>query len=254
MSNDLSNKVAIITGAASGMGLATARLFVQKGAKVVMTDITEDKLVKAAETIGANDDSVLAVPMDVSSEHDWTNAVKKTVDAYNRIDILVNCAGIVTTSSVVDTTESEWERLIGVNAKGVWLGMKSVIPHMQSQGKGAIVNVASIAGLVGDKGGISYTASKGAALAMTKQAAKDYAKDSIRVNAISPGLVFTGMTSGNGIDTKEDAAKAIGGETPLPPHVGDAEDIAYGAAYLASDDSKFVTGANIVIDGGWTSY
>lgn len=250
----LQNKVAIITGTASGMGLAGAQLFAREGAKVVMIDVVEDKLTRAAEAITTEGGEVTAIAMDVSSAEAWEKAVQQTVETYGRVDILVNNAAVVTTSNAVETDEAEWDRLMGINAKGVWLGIKNVVPHMQQQGGGAIVNIASIAGIVGGKGSISYSASKGAVLALTRQVAESYAADSIRANAISPGLVYTEMTSAGGTMTKEDAAKAIGGQTPLPPHAGDADDIAYGMIYLASDESKYVTGANIVIDGGWTVY
>ncbi|MFT4029055.1 MAG: SDR family NAD(P)-dependent oxidoreductase [Protaetiibacter sp.] len=248
----LTDKVAIITGAASGMGLAGARIFAHEGARVVMVDVTGDKLTAAAAAIAAEGGEVLPIVLDVTSADDWRDAVQRAVDAYGRIDVLVNNAGIVTVSSVVETEEAEWDRVLGVNAKGYWLGMKHVIPRMLEQGGGSIVNVASIAAITGGKGSAAYSASKGAVLALTRQAADTYAKDSIRVNAILPGLVFTGMIEAAGLHSKEDAAAAIGQLTPLPPHAGDAEDIGYGMLYLASAESKFVTGAEIVIDGGWT--
>lgn len=250
----MQDKVAIITGTASGMGLAGAKAFAREGAKVVMIDLAEEKLNKAADAIKADGGDVLAIAMDVSSAESWEKAVQQTVDTYGRVDALVNNAAIVSTSNAVDTDEAEWDQMMAINAKGVWLAIKNVIPQMQKQGGGAIVNIASISGLVGGKGSIAYSASKGAVLAMGRQVAESYAADSIRVNAISPGLIYTEMTSGGGTMTKEEAAKVIGGETPLPPHAGDAEDIAYGMLYLASDESKYVTGANIVIDGGWTVY
>lgn len=188
----------------------------------------------------------------MTSAQGWRDAVGRVVETYGRIDALVNNAGIVTVSTAVETEEEEWDRVMAVNAKGYWLAMKYAIPHMLEQGGGAIVNVASIAALVGGKGSIAYSASKGAVVALSRQAAETYAGSSIRVNIISPGLVYTGMIEAAGLTTKEAAAEAIGGGTPLPPHAGDAEDIGYGMLYLACEESKFVTGANIVIDGGWT--
>lgn len=250
----MTDKVAIITGAASGMGLAGARIFAREGARVVMVDVTADKLQAAADSITAEGGTVMAIPLDVTSAQGWHDAVAKVVEAYGRIDALVNNAGIVTTSTAVETEEAEWDRVLDVNAKGYWLAMKYVIAQMLTQGGGSITNVASIAALVGGKGSIAYSASKGAVMALSRQAAETYAKDSIRVNTICPGLIFTGMIEAAGLDSREAAAAAIGAGTPLPPHAGDAEDIGYGMLYLASDEAKFVTGANITIDGGWTVY
>lgn len=250
----LSDKVAIITGTASGMGLAAARLFTAEGAKVVMVDIAEEALEEAARAITADGGDVTPVTMDVSSAEAWENAVARTIEAHGRVDILVNNAALVTQANAEETDEAEWDTLMGVNAKSVWLGIKNVVPHMRTQGGGSIVNTASIAGIVGGKGSMTYSASKGAVLAMGRSVAEAYAKDSIRVNAILPGLVYTGMTGAAGTMTKEQAGEAIGGDTPLPPHVGDADDIAYAMLYLGSDESKYVTGAELVVDGGWTVY
>lgn len=250
----MTDKVAIITGAASGMGLAGARLFAREGARVVMVDVTQDRLIAAAESITAEGGVVMPIALDVTSAQGWQDAVADIVTKFGRIDALVNNAGIVTTSTAVETEEAEWDRVLDVNAKGYWLAMKYVIAQMLTQGGGSIVNVASIAALVGGKGSIAYSASKGAVMALSRQAAETYAANSIRVNTICPGLVFTGMIQAAGLDSREAAAAAIGAGTPLPPHAGDAEDIGYGMLYLASDEAKFVTGANIVIDGGWTVY
>jgi NAD(P)-dependent dehydrogenase (short-subunit alcohol dehydrogenase family) len=248
----MQDKVVVITGAASGMGLAGAKLFAAEGAKVAAIDIAEDKLRAVVDAITADGGTALPLAMDITSEAAWQKAIAQVVDAFGGVDVLVNDAGIVTTHNAEETDEDEWDRVLSVNAKGPWLGTKYVVPELRKAGGGAIVNVASIAGLVGGKGSLAYSSSKGALRAMTKSVADAYAGEGIRANAILPGLVYTGMTGADGAMSKEEAGRTVGAGTPLPPHCGDAEDIAQGMLYLASDASKFVTGAEIVIDGGWT--
>lgn len=250
----LSGKVAIITGAASGMGLAAARLFSAEGAKVVATDVAVDAL----EREYANGD-VLWLQHDVSSEKDWNHVVDRTQAEYGAITTLINNAGFLTSqgASLVESSDTTWAKSLDVNLGGVRFGMKSIIPVMQSANGGSIVNCSSIAGLVGgtDAGDAGYAASKGAVRSLTKHAANAYARDRIRVNSVHPGAIFTGITKGFGIKTLEEASViGEGGDTILPPYTGEAIDIAYGYLYLASDESKFVTGTELIIDGGWTSH
>ncbi len=249
----LSGKVAIITGAAGGMGLATARLFVEKGAKVIATDIQADLLQKEVHAIDPTGASLLGLVMDVSSQGDWQNVVKTTLEKFGKLDILVNNAGILVPKGILETDSEIWEKVLSINAAGVLWGMKAVLPTMQANGGGSIINIASIAALasgVGDGGGAAYSASKGAVRSISRHAAHNFAKDKVRVNSIYPGPIYTPMVSGIGY-SRESASADLAGFCPLPPHVGDALDIAYGVLYFASDESRFVTGAELVIDGGY---
>lgn len=250
----LSGKVAVITGAASGMGLAAAELFAREGARVVAADVVADAL---EAQVGRLDGELTAVPLDVVRAEQWAHVVDTAVSVYGGVDVLVNNAGVFLAKGVLETEREDWDRILSVNAMGVWLGMKAVIPQMQARGGGSIVNCSSIAGLIGgeaDGHGAAYSASKGAVRSMTKHAAQWFAGDGIRVNSVHPGAVFTGMARAAGIESLEAMAAFDQGRTPLPPHAGEPMDIAYGYLYLASDESKFVTGAELVIDGGWTTH
>ncbi|QZN86970.1 SDR family NAD(P)-dependent oxidoreductase [Cellulomonas sp. C5510] len=250
----LSGKVAVITGAASGMGLAAAELFAREGARVVATDVVADVL---EAQVGRLEGDLTAVPLDVVRAEQWAHVVDTAVRTYGGVDVLVNNAGVFLAKGVLETEREDWDRVLSINAMGVWLGMKAVIPQMQRRGGGSIVNCSSIAGLIGgeaDGHGAAYSASKGAVRSMTKHAAQWFAGDGIRVNSVHPGAVFTGMARAAGIESREAMAAFDQGRTPLPPHVGEPMDIAYGYLYLASDESAFVTGAELVIDGGWTTH
>jgi len=252
----LSDKVAIITGAASGMGLAGAQLFAAEGATVIMTDVSEDALQREAAAIRDTGGSVTAHTLDVTSPDSWASVVERTVSDHGRIDVLVNNAGIHMAKGILEAELDDWNTVMAVNTTGVWLGMKSVIPHMQRQGSGSIVNVSSIAAIVGgvsDAGGAAYSASKGAVRSLTKHTAQWFGGDGIRVNSIHPGSVYTGLAVAAGM-SKEDMASQLGGEIPLAPHIGEPTDIGYGMLYLASDEAKYVTGEELVIDGGWTTH
>lgn len=252
----LDDKVAIITGAASGMGLAGAQLFAREGATVIMTDVSEAALQREAATIRDEGGRATAITLDVTSPESWNGVVERVVADHGRVDVLVNNAGIHIAKGILDAELDDWNTVMAVNTTGVWLGMKSVIPHMQRQGGGSIVNVSSIAAIVGgvsDAGGAAYSASKGAVRSLTKHAAQWFAEDGVRVNSIHPGSVYTGLAAAAGM-TKETMAEQLGGEVPLPPHVGEPTDIGYGMVYLASDEAKYVTGEELVIDGGWTTH
>lgn len=248
----LKNKVAIITGAAGGMGLSTAQLFFQEGAKVVLTDVQEDLLQKEASAISGGND-VLPIVLDVSSSENWKQVVEKTIEAYGKIDILVNNAGIFTGKGILEAGESDWDKVMSINTTGVFLGMKEVIPHMQKNGGGSIVNISSIGAFIGgrhsDAGDAAYSASKGAVRSVSKHAAKEFGKDNIRVNTIHPGPIYTPIMEKIGI-TLEAAKETHKNAVVLPQAVGGPEDIGYGVLYLASDESKFVTGEELIIDGG----
>ena len=247
----LNGKVAMITGAASGIGLTTAEIFAAEGAKVVATDISEAALADAVEAIKAAGGDVLAHTLDVSSAESWEQVVADVVAEWGTIDILVNNAGIALPKGLLETTLDEWNKVIAINTTGTWLGLKTVIPVMQESGHGAIVNVSSLAAIISgpaDGGGAAYSASKGAVRSLTKHAANYFAKDSIRVNSVHPGPIYTNLVKNYGYTKAQagDPANSI-----LPPLIGEASDIAYGIVYLASDEAGFVTGEELVIDGGY---
>ena len=246
----LLGKVALVTGAASGQGAAEARLFAAHGARVVATDIQGDLLDKVVAEIAADDGTAVAVTHDVASDADWERVVGTAVDRFGGLDVLVNNAGVYSPAGAEDTSLAEWERILAVNATGVFLGIKHAAPALRVRGGGSIVNISSVASLVG-QAGTAYTASKGAVRAVTRNAAVEYAGNHIRVNSVHPGPILTAMNEQAFADP---AVRAyIEQATPLPPHIGRAEDVAYAVLYLACDESAFVTGAELVVDGGWTA-
>ncbi|TKC16156.1 SDR family NAD(P)-dependent oxidoreductase [Robertmurraya kyonggiensis] len=248
----LENKVAVITGAASGMGLAAVELFVKEGAKVVATDIAFTQLEAEVAKI---DGEILALELDVTSEEQWKNVADRTIEQYGKIDILVNNAGVSTHNTLLEETLEGWNKVLTLNLTSVWLGMKSVIPHMQNSGKGSIVNCVSLAAIIGsaDNGAAAYSAAKGGVRALSKHASVNFAKDNIRVNCVYPGAILTGAAKRHGVTSQEVLGQAFKNTIPLPPHAGEANDIAQAYLYLASDESKFVTGEELVVDGGWSA-
>ena len=244
----LKDKVAIITGAANGMGAAEAKLFAKEGAKVVATDLDEKNLAVLAEEIKTAGGEVLTVKQDVTSEAEWQALISKTIDTYGKLDILVNNAGIAINKNFSNMEMSEWNKVMDVNLNGCVLGMKYCIPEMQKNGSGSVVNISSIGGLVGMAGSSPYTAAKGALRALTKSAAVEYGKDKVRVNSVHPGIIKTPMVA----DTMEAAMPFYETYTQLP-YMGEPDDVAYGVLYLASDEARFMTGSELVIDGGWTA-
>jgi 3alpha(or 20beta)-hydroxysteroid dehydrogenase len=246
MSN-LNGKVALITGAARGQGAAEARLFAQRGAKVMLCDILDSEGQAVATEIGAN---AAYLHLDVTSEASWQAAVKAAVSKFGKLNVLVNNAGIVKVTDLADCPLDEYMQIIQVNQVGVFLGMKTVVPAMKQAGGGSIVNISSIDGLIGMTGGTAYCASKFAVRGMTKVAALELGKDGIRVNSIHPGGILTPMITGAGLDAE--TAGEIFGRVPLQ-RIGQPEEIATLAAYLASDDASYSTGSEFIADGGLTA-
>jgi len=245
----LQNKVAIVTGAGSGIGKATAILFAKEGAKVVVANRRADKGEATVSEIKNFGCEAIFVQTDVSKWEDVDRMVTKAVEVFGKVDILVNNAGIVRFGPLHQTDDQTWNDTININLKGVFYGMKRVIAEMLKQPKGKIVNIASIAGLVGFDQIGPYCASKGGIIALTREAALEYAKNKINVNVIAPGVIKTEMTEGMLAD--EATKKGFENQTPYP-RLGEAEDIAQAALYLSSDEADFVTGEVLVVDGGWT--
>ena len=245
----LEGKVAIITGAAHGMGAVEAQLFSQEGARVVICDILERESVLVEADINESGGEAIFIRTDVTSEEDWQAAVQAAVDRFGRIDILVNNAGITSTPTSGGTESEKWDRLLDVNAKGAFLGAQEVVPEMRRGGGGSIVNISSIMGIVGlGVGHSGYAASKGAVRLLTKDLALRHGPYNIRVNSVHPGFAPPMLGSTRG---KEEDARRIA-ETPLG-RLTSYEDVANAVLFLASDDASFITGAELVVDGGYTA-
>ena len=247
----LDGKVALISGGARGMGAIEAKLFSQEGAQVVIGDVLEADGRKTEAEINEIGGECLFVNLDVTSETSWSLAVAATVARFGKLDILVNNAGIFRTEGVEETTSELWDQVLDINAKGVFLGTKEAIPELRKAGGGSIVNISSVAGLTGGVGSAAYRASKGAVRLFTKSTAIQYAKDSIRANSVHPGIIDTPMTAPNLMADQERRERSAA-RHPLG-RVGQPEDVAYGVLFLASEESSFMTGSELVIDGGLTA-
>ena len=246
----LKDKVAIVTGAASGIGKATATVFAEHGAKVVVADINEDSANQTVTTIRDAGNKAIYVQTDVTTLDNTERMVQETLNTYGKLDILVSSAGIAMRLPVADLPEEDWHRCLNVNLTGVYLCAKAAIPTMQKNGGGSIINLSSIYGLVGADVRAAYVASKGGVTNLTRGMALDYAEDNIRVNCICPGFVETPLVAGV-IKTPEEY-KTLADKHPMR-RLAQPEEIAYGALYLASDESAFVTGIALPIDGGYTA-
>ena len=247
----LAGKVAFISGGARGMGAAEARLFAREGARVAIGDVLADEGRQVVEEISETGGEALFVPLDVTSESQWQTAIAAVVNRFGKLDILVNNAGVGSHSMVEDTPAEEWDRVMDINAKGVFLGTKVAIPEMRRAGGGSIINISSQLGIVGvDNSSPQYQASKGAVRLLTKATAIQYASDGIRANSVHPGPIITPMTEGTRAD--EQRHQVTLSRIPLGRY-GEPEDVAYGVLFLASDESCFMTGSELVIDGGWTA-
>ena len=247
----LDGKVAFISGGARGQGEAEARMFAGEGAKVVIADILDTEGMRVAAEIAETGGDALFVHLDVTSEEEWQSAIDNAVSAFGKVDVLVNNAGIWRGGRVEDTTVEDWDAILDVNAKGVFLGTKIAIPEMRKAGGGSVINISSVAGLVGGPRSTAYTASKGAVRLLTKATAIQYAKEGIRANSIHPGAIDTDMIQQVWQDDDKYRADSMA-RTPLG-RIGTAQDVAYGALFLASDESSFMTGSELVIDGGSTA-
>ncbi len=246
MAGRLDGKVALISGGASGIGAAHARVFAAEGARVVIGDIQEDKGQEVAADVNNNGEEAIFVRLDVTSENDWQNAVHEAVARFGKLTTLINNAGVYWPAGVEEETRDQWQKMIEINQTGVWLGMKTAVPALRASGNAAIVNISSLYGLIGSPGSIAYHASKGAVRLMTKAAALEYVRQGIRVNSIHPGQIDTPILAG--LTPEQDAE--IKEATPMG-RLGRPEEIAYGSLYLCSDEASYTTGTELIIDGGW---
>jgi NAD(P)-dependent dehydrogenase (short-subunit alcohol dehydrogenase family) len=250
MAMRLQDKVALITGGASGMGASMARIFAREGAKVVIADMLETEGKRLADEIVAANGAALFQRLDVTSEAEWQAAIDATLAAFGRLDILVNDAGISGSAEEDLLDSGAWQRIMAVNATGTFLGMKYAIPVMKKAGGGAIVNISSISGVTGQLGlHVAYNASKGAVRTLTKAAAVQHGRDNIRVNSVHPGLMPPMRTSGR---TADPALRKKWIETAVPlGRAGRAEEVANAVLFLASDEASYITGAELYVDGGF---
>ena len=244
----LENKVALISGGSRGQGAAEARLFAREGCRVVIADVLADEGRRLEAEINETGGECLFVKLDVTSETEWNDAVQAAVGRFGKLDILVNNAGIYRQVGIEDTTAELWDNIFDINAKGVFLGTKAVIPEMRKAGGGSIINISSVAGLIGSWRAPAYGATKGAVRLFTKSTAIQYAAEGIRCNSVHPGIIETPMTTPN-LLRDEAARQASLDRTPIG-RIGVAEDVAWGVLFLASDESSFMTGSELVIDGG----
>ena len=243
----LSGKIALISGGSRGQGEAEAKLFSSEGAKVVLGDILDSEGLAVTSEINESGGEAFYVHLDVTSKDDWGSAVKQTLENFGGLDILVNNAGISQRKLVHETTVDEWDRVQDINSKGVFLGTKAVIPAMRAAGGGSIVNISSIAGIVGLTSSASYSASKGAVRLLTKSTAVQYGPERIRCNSVHPGFIDTEMNRA-WLEDEEIRAERLK-MTPLNMFAN-SHDVALAVLYLSSDESRYVTGAELVIDGG----
>ena len=254
----LDGKVALISGGARGQGAAEAETFAREGAKVVFGDIRDAEGKKVEAAIRAAGHEAVYVHLDVTSEADWQTAVKTATGRYGKLDVLINNAAIVIPRvAIEDRSAAEWDQVMAVNAKGVFLGTKYAIPEMRRAGGGAIVNVGSVSSFIGQKGMLTYNATKAAIAEMTRCLALDLVDDKIRVNAVCPGAVWTSqvqrMAKEKGLTREQAALLPDLGAAQMMKRIADPREIGYAALFLASDEASFVTGANLMVDGGWTA-
>jgi len=248
----LKDKVALVTGAASGIGRATAALFGQEGAKVMCADLDGEGAERVARQIADSGGEAASTRVDVSVGADVERMVRETVERWGRLDVLLNNAGIVFLLPLTQVSEEQWDRLMNVNLKGVYLGCKYAIPQMVGQGKGVIVNTASIAGLLGFATYDTYCASKGGVVQLTKALAVEFASMNVRVNCVCPGIIDTAMLDRGVVEQGLDKAAfvAMAGQSHPMGRIGRAEEVAAAILFLASDEASFITGVALPVDGG----
>jgi len=254
--NRLTGKIVIVTGGALGIGQACVARMAEEGAKVAIFDVLTNEGDALAKSLSSKGHEVAFWHVDVTDEAAMNAAIDAAAARFGGLHVMVNNAGISGSPKPTDqVTEAEWDRVQAVNVKGVFFGTKHAIPHLRVAGGGSIINLSSIAGLIGVGGIAPYHASKGAVRLMTKNDAITYAPEKIRVNSIHPGYIWTPMVENHLRATSDDldAAKAAAGTVHPIGHMGEPDDIAWAAVYLASDEAKFVTGAELVIDGGYTA-
>jgi NAD(P)-dependent dehydrogenase (short-subunit alcohol dehydrogenase family) len=245
-------KVALVTGATGGIGLATAKRFIDREMAIVLCDIDEEKGTSVTAAIVNEGAEAVFVRCDVSNEEDVRVACQKAVDQYGRLDVLVNNAGIGNReATLTELTLAEWQKVIDVNLTGVYLGMKYAIPHMKESGGGAIVNVSSLLGFKGKKFVAPYNASKAGVITLTKNAALEFGRDQIRVNAVAPGVIDTPIV--DGWREQEQKWKIMSSANALK-RVGQPEEVANAISFLASDEASYITGTTLMVDGGGLTY
>lgn len=245
----LQGKVAIVTGGGTGIGQGIAVLFAKEGASIVVFGRRPEPLNETVQLIKQKGGKAIAIPTDVSLFEQVQKAVQQVVTQFGKIDILVNNAGVYLPHDALSASEEEWNTVISIDLKGVWTCAKAVLPQMLKAGSGKIVNIASIAGLIGFEQSAAYCAAKGAVVNLTREMALDYAPKGINVNAIAPGVIESDMTKP--FLSEEASKKSFLDKTPIG-RIGKPEDIGYAAVYLASNESDFVVGHTLVVDGGWT--
>jgi 3alpha(or 20beta)-hydroxysteroid dehydrogenase len=251
MPGRLVGKVALITGATGGIGQATAELFAREGASLVITDIAQHAVEGLATSLEAEGADVLAARLDVSSPESWSEAIESTRRRFGRLDVLVNIAGVVDWPGIEETTKDGWDRVVAVNQTGTWLGMKTAMPLLRASGNASIINTSSVLGLVGSGAAAAYQATKGAVRLLTKTAAVEYATRGVRVNSVHPGVIATPMIQDLLDEQGEEQPDIV--RTPMR-RAGNPAEIAPTMLFLASDESSFVTGAELVVDGGLTAH
>jgi len=248
--NRVDGKTAIVTGGARGIGRAVAQMLADEGARVAVTDV-DDAGTKTVDLITDAGGEAIFLKHDVTSEEDWKRVVREVTDTFGVADVLVNNAGIYHIEPVAEMSVEDWKALMDVNVTGVFLGLKHCTPPMAEQGQGSVVNLSSVAGLVGVSGHTCYGASKGAVRIMTKDAAMELAETGVRVNSVHPAYIDTQMAD-YGAEAQDATKEELDAMHPIG-HMGEPDDVAYAVLYLASEESKFMTGSELVLDGGFTA-